>query len=144
MEPKITIVQDTREKHGYDFEGSENLKLAAGDYGIKEFPNQIAVERKTMEDFVNTVVQDWDRFIVELNLLVRHKFACVVVEGSVQDIYENKFRSNVSVKVVLAKVFSISNVFRIPVFFCGDRQHARFFTENFLKSAAKRLATYGS
>jgi len=144
MELKFTIIQDTREKYGYDFEGSETVKLAAGDYGIKELPNQVAVERKTVEDFVNTIVQDWERFAIELNLLVRHKFSCIVVEGSVQDIYENKFRSNVSVKVVLAKVFTISSVFRIPIFFCGDRQHARFFTENFLRSAAKRLATYGS
>jgi len=144
MEPKITIIQDTREKHGYDFPGSEIVKLGAGDYGIKELPNQVAVERKSLEDFVSTVVQDWERFVIELKLLVRHKYACIVVEGSVQDILENKFRSNVSAKVVLAKVFSISSIFRIPVFFCGDRQHARFFTENFLRSAAKRLATYGS
>ena len=36
MELKFTIIQDTREKYGYDFEGSETVKLAAGDYGIKE------------------------------------------------------------------------------------------------------------
>lgn len=143
MEAKITIIQDTREKHGYDFPGSEIIKLSAGDYGVKEFPNQIAVERKTLDDFVGTVVQEWERFIIELNLLVRHKFACIVIEGSVQDILENKYKSNVSSKVVLAKAFFITSVFRIPVFFCGDRQHARFFTENFLKSAAKRLFTYG-
>lgn len=143
MELKITIIQDTREKHGYDFPGSETLKLAVGDYGVKEYPNQIAIERKTLDDFISTIVQDWERFVVELNLLVKHKFACIVVEGSVQDILEGKHRSSVSNKVILAKVFSITSIFRIPVFFCGDRQRARFFTENFLMSAARRLKTYG-
>ena len=46
-------------------------KLDAGDYSVDGYENVVAVERKSLADFVHTVIHDFDRFAVELAKLRR-------------------------------------------------------------------------
>lgn len=52
------IVIDSREKEPYTF-ACEVLKakLDAGDYSVHGFEHQVAVERKSLADFVGTVIR---------------------------------------------------------------------------------------
>ena len=129
----LHIVVDTREKEGYSFKTpSIRKKLDAGDYSLEGFETLVAVERKTLEDFVSTVIRSRKRFIKELRRLSEYDAACVVVEANLRDILTGAYRSGAHPHAILGTVLSIIVDFRIPVFFCSDRQAACRFVEGYL------------
>jgi ERCC4-type nuclease len=60
--------------------------LPAGDYSIEGLEDSVAVERKTLEDFVSTVIRSRKRFTRELQRLAGYEAACIVVEADLSDI----------------------------------------------------------
>jgi ERCC4-type nuclease len=134
MNKDFTITTDSREQEGYSFSCSSiKKKLDAGDYSIEGFEHKIAVERKSMEDFVNTVIHGRKRFYKELCSLQNYEYACVVVEGSLRDLLAANYQSGAHPNSLLGSAVAIYINFGIPVFFCGDRQSACRFTEEYLK-----------
>ncbi|MCP4677616.1 MAG: hypothetical protein GY854_19295 [Deltaproteobacteria bacterium] len=140
---KVVIVVDTREQLPYSFDedkaDSVRRKLAAGDYSIEGFEDRVAVERKTMDDFVNTVIHRRKRFYKELRLLAEYELACVVVEASLETVHNGLYVGEAHPNAVFGSAVSICVDFGVPVFFCSDRQLARKFTEMFLLRAHRRL-----
>ena len=132
---RVTVVVDTREQEPYAFDSSCEVvrrALPAGDYSIEGFEDSVAVERKTLEDFVSTVIRSRKRFYKELQRLEGYKAACVVVESDLRDVLTGRYRSGAHPNAVLGTVISIVVDFQIPVFFCSDRQVACRFVEEFL------------
>jgi len=60
----MVIVVDTREQDEYTFGDADVVrrKLDAGDYSIAGLENRVAIERKNINDFVNTVIYQKERF----------------------------------------------------------------------------------
>ena len=85
----------------------------------------MAVERKTLEDFVSNVIRSRKRFRRELQRLAGY-------EADLSDILGGRYRSGAHTNAVLGTVLSIVVDFDIPVFFCSDRQAACRFVEGFL------------
>ena len=83
VEPIIVVV-DTREQEPYAFDPRElavvRRALPAGDYSLEGHEAALAIERKTLEDFVASVIRDKDRFGRELRLFSGYELACIVVE----------------------------------------------------------------
>lgn len=137
----FTIAVDTREQLEYSFSlPSIRKKLDAGDYSIVGMEHLIAVERKTLDDFVNTVVKQRERFHRELRLLTELACACVVVEGNMRDILDSRYRAGAHPNAILGSVISIIVDFSVPVYFCSDRQVACRFVEEFLTRFHRRNA----
>ena len=64
------IVIDSREQEPYTFACEVvKAKLDAGDYSVVGFEQRVAVERKSLRDFVGTVIHDYERFDRELEKL---------------------------------------------------------------------------
>ncbi|MCL4552924.1 MAG: hypothetical protein M1305_05160, partial [Candidatus Marsarchaeota archaeon] len=86
MESKPVVVIDTREQEPYTFDPGwiETIRraLPAGDYSLLGYEASIAIERKSLEDFVGTLIRGRERFRNELLKLQRYQHACVVVEAS--------------------------------------------------------------
>ena len=134
MEPAVVV--DTRENEPYLFQ-SGGLRvirsaLPAGDYSLAGHEESVAVERKTLEDFVSTVIRSRKRFFKELRLLSKYDAACVVVEANLRDILTGAYRSGAHPHAILGTVLSIIVDFRIPVFFCSDRQASCLFVQGYL------------
>ncbi len=135
----VIFVCDTREQRPYDWPGRcVRARLEAGDYSVVGLETAVSVERKTVEDFAKTVIRSKDRFREELIKLTGYRAACIVVEGSIQDVLEQRYTGAASPAAILGASLAIQMDFRIPVVWAGDRQHARHFTEKFLERAAKR------
>lgn len=135
-EDRVTIVIDTREQEPYAF-GPKHVivtrkALLAGDYSIEGHEDSVAVERKTLEDFVSTVIRSRKRFKKELQRLSGYQFACIVVEADLSDILGGRYRSGANPNPILGTILSIIVDFDIPVFFCSDRQAACRFVEGYL------------
>ena len=132
----IHVVVDTREQRPYAFPRDRvttfRRMLPAGDYSLVGLETVVAVERKTLDDLVSTVIHGRDRFRRELERLATYDAACVVVEGDLTDIMQHRYRSKAHPHSVLGLITAIFIRHRIPVLFCSNRTCANRFVESYL------------
>ena len=141
MREALTLVADTREQVPYAFGSRPVVRraLPAGDYSVEGFESAVAVERKTLADFVGSAIRARERFLREIERLAGYPHACVVVEAGLPDVLAGCYPSGAHPQSVFGAAVSICVDHGVPVYFCGDRQTARLFTEGFLVRAAARL-----
>jgi ERCC4-type nuclease len=141
---RVTFIVDTREQEPLSFDPESvaviRRALPAGDYSIERHEDSVAVERKSLADFVSTVIRGRERFHKELKRLAEYEAACIVVEADLGDILEGKYMSGAHPNSVLGAAISIIVDFGIPVFFCGNRQAACRFVEAYLLRFHKRVS----
>ena len=137
MADRVPIVVDTREQAPYAFDPNrfsvERRALPAGDYSLVGSEERVAVERKSLADFVQTVIRARRRFHAELRKLAECEHACVVVEGSLRDVLEGNYPGSAHPNAVFGSAISICVDWGVPVYFCGDRQTAKQFVEAYLE-----------
>lgn len=140
----FTIVIDTREQQPYGFGcATQRHKLDAGDYSVAGCESQIAVERKSLPDFVHTVIHESRRFRAELDKLSAFELACIVVEADLDAVLRGLRQPDlrmVTPGAVLGAALHIAVHHRVPVYWCGSRQAACAFTEAFLRMAIREGA----
>ena len=133
---RVTILVDTREQLPLEFDPGRvttiRRALPAGDYSLDGFERVVAVERKSLQDYVSSILRIAGRFGRELTLLSTYELGCVVVEGSLEDVIAHRYRSGVDPRSVFGATLAIVVDWRVPVFFCGDRQIAGRFIEGLL------------
>lgn len=137
----FTIIIDTREQQPYTFSCRTSVrKLEAGDYSVAGHEDQVVVERKSLADFVHTVIHDAPRFRNELIKLSACRFACVAVEADLDDVLRGLRQADLRLTTptaVLGAALHIALHHGVPVYWCGSRQAARAFTEAFLRMAVR-------
>ena len=143
----VEIVIDTREQIPLAF--SDRVRVAtatlrAGDYSVKGYESEIAVERKTLNDFVNTIILQRERFREELKKLQSYKAACVVVEADASAIHDHRYSSNAHPNAVWGAMMSIIIDYSIPIYFLSNRHTAIKFTEDYLVRYAAMAARQSS
>ena len=140
-----TIIIDTREQEPYSFDprlvAAVRRALPAGDYSVAGLEGCVVVERKTLDDLVSTVIHARKRFRDELRKLAGYRAACVVVEAGMSDVPLQRYRGEAHPNAVLGNALSIILDFRVPVFFCGNRQAACHFVQAYLIAAHARWGT---
>ena len=138
----VSIIIDTREQEPYGFNPQlvtpVRRALPAGDYSVAGLEQTVAVERKTLDDFVGTVIRARGRFYRELRRLEGYARACIVVEAELADVLAGRYRGDAHPQSVLGSALAIAIDFGIPVFFCSNRQIACRFVEGYLLRAAER------
>jgi DNA excision repair protein ERCC-4 len=142
---RITIILDTREQEPYSFDprlvAAVRRALPAGDYSVEGLEECVAVERKTLDDFVSTVIHSRSRFREELRKLGGYQAACVVVEAGLMDVMQKRYRGEAHPNAVLGNALSIILDYGVPVFFCSNRQAACHFVQAYLLAAHARWGT---
>jgi len=143
MAELVTVVIDTREQEGYSFAPERFIAvhraLPAGDYSLAGMEQTVAVERKTAEDFVHTVIRERERFRRELLKLATYDRACVVVEAGLDVLLTGTYRSGAHPSSVIGSALSIIVDYGVPVYFCSNRQCARRFVEEYLLRCHRRF-----
>ncbi|MCG3180461.1 MAG: hypothetical protein BIFFINMI_02822 [Phycisphaerae bacterium] len=133
----FTIVIDTREQAPWDFDcQTVRAKLDAGDYSVAGLESAVAVERKSLPDFVHTVIHDVGRFCAELEKLAGYEAACIVVEGDLDRVLrglETAALRGARPESVLGAALWLGLTYGVPVIWCGSRQAARAFTDAYLR-----------
>lgn len=129
------VVIDTREQLPWAFSPrvtTVRSALPAGDYSIQGLEDRVAIERKSLADYVRSVIQERDRFGRELRLLADYDFAVVVVEATWLDVVAGNYGGGVKPASVIGATVSIMVDIGVPVLFAGDRPGARRMTEELL------------
>jgi ERCC4-type nuclease len=125
MATPIPIVVDTREQRPYEFEPAAarvtRAALPAGDYSVLGHETRVAIERKSLADFVATVIHARARFSHELAALSKYEFAAVVIEAALEDVLEHRYGALVKPASVWGAALSIQVDYGVPVVWAGTR-----------------------
>ncbi len=141
-EPKpeaITVAIDTREQLPFEVSPMKSITttLATGDYSIVGLTHCIAVERKSLDDFIACVGQERERFDREIQRLLAYECRAVIVEASWGQLEVGGWRSRVTPAAAIGSALGwIAK--GVPVVMAGGRQRAQDFAKRILFLAAKR------
>jgi DNA excision repair protein ERCC-4 len=135
----VPIVIDEREQLPYDPAPMRSVPgtLAAGDYSVLHLEHRIAVERKSLPDFVSCCGPERERFERELQRLLGYETRAVVVEASWADLERGDWRSKMQPAAVVASVASWIG-WGIPIVMAGNRASGQLATMKILYYAARR------
>lgn len=136
MSPVPAIVVDTREQRPWSFaDGVDVVRgtLATGDYSLLGHENEVAIERKSLEDFVGCVTRERERFEREIERLSALSLGVIVIEADIGDVWARRYRSQVAPASVVgsACAWTASGV---ACLFAGSREHAADFALRLLRT----------
>ena len=139
----LQITIDTREQMPWAFPAhlaeTRRAKIDAGDYAITGDERNFAIERKSLPDFVSTIVRDWDRFQRELQRMENMPARVVVVESIYADILAYDYDSHkFSSAFVLSRIAQLT-LAGVAVVFAGDPVQAMGFAYTIFRERNKEL-----
>ncbi len=137
MQIKIKI--DSREQKPYHFENSEVGMLKIGDYSICGLENHISIERKELNDLIGCLTTGRERFEKELFKGRSLDYFALVIEGSLSDLANGNYRSQMGVKSAIQSLMAFSVRYGLPIFFCENRQFGQRITESLLEKYAREI-----
>ncbi len=141
MAKEVVVVVDSREQEPYSFSDrvvTVRRALPAGDYSLAGLEQSVAIERKSAEDFVHTLIRERERFRRELLKLATYERYCIVVEAGMGDILAGIYRSGCHPSSVFGAAMSIIVDYGVPIYFCSNRQCACRFVEDYLLRCHRR------
>ena len=151
--PTPTIIIDTREQTPLLFANlpTERRTLTTGDYSVWGFEREFCVERKTIEDLVQSITRERDRFSRELQRMRAFDFRRLLIVGNLADIEEHRYRSLAVPKAIIGSLFAFEARFDVPVSFSATPEAAAalierwavYFLRERLTSASETLRRYG-
>jgi DNA excision repair protein ERCC-4 len=148
----VAIVSDSREHFPYEFgeqvaSGAAVISIAAlpaGDYSVVGYESVAAIERKSLADYVSTVVHARERFSKELSTLSTYELGAIVVEATLEDVLEHRYSTAAAPSSVWGATISIMVDYRVPVYWCGTRPIAAKMTFDLLRRYWTRKAVGGT
>jgi len=137
--PKPKVVIDSSEHMGYTFKrftnwfsGTIRRRLPTGDYTLVGLEGEIAVERKTLPDLVNSIIQERGNFIARCERLSNFKKKCIVIEGTLSSLKTPYEESQAHPNAVLGSVIATQERWNIPIYFLDNFLLAEEFVASML------------
>lgn len=132
--PRPTLLVDSREPvdFAYQFErfdnwfaGRKRKALSTGDYSLAEWAGEIAIERKTLDDLVASVMPPRRRqFLDCCERLSEYRRKAIVVEATMAQAKCFYEFSSAHPNAVVGSLFAIEERWGIPVIWAGNRDLA--------------------
>lgn len=142
----MRLIQDTREQApftftGYDCEVQAGT-LTTGDYSLAGLVDRCAVERKSLDDLLGCLTGEGrERFERELARAAGLECFAVVVEASMQDMAEGRYRSKMKPHAALQSVLAFQVRHGCPFLWCGTRARAEYAAFHFLRHYLREAST---
>lgn len=142
----MKIVCDSREQAPFFFDGEqfENVEvqeggLSTGDYSLVGLESRVAVERKSLPDFIGSISSGRQRFECELVRARGLDAFMVVVEAPFSDVVAGNYRSRMQPKAATQTIFSFMSRYRTTFHFAQSRAWAEYATYHFLRHYARQV-----
>lgn len=133
MKKEITIITDSGEQRPYSFGyPMETGTLRVGDYSIRGLEDHIAIERKAIDDLIGCLTKGRDRFERELHQGRALNYFALVIEASLGDLANGKYKSRMLPKSAVQSLLAFSIRYSLPIFFCENRGYGQRVTESLL------------
>ena len=151
--PTPTIIIDTREQTPLLFANltTERRTLTTGDYSILGFERAFSIERKSIEDLIQSLTHGRDRFSRELQRMRAFDFRRLLIVGTLADLEEHRYRSLAHPTAIIGSLFAFEARFDVPVCFCATPESAAtlierwalYFVRERLIAASETMRRYG-
>ncbi|MDQ7830269.1 MAG: ERCC4 domain-containing protein [Desulfovibrionaceae bacterium] len=139
----LQIICDTREQKPWTFENYNvtvvRAGLRSGDYSLAGHEHEIALERKSLDDLVQSLSHGRTRFEAEIERLSAISFAAVLVEASAEDVARHRYQSQMNPASVMQSMFSWTVRYRVPFLLCGSRRAAEYAAHGLLSKYQKHV-----
>lgn len=139
----MTIVIDTREQAPFAFpENIETIRsgLKTGDYALQH-DEGFAVERKSLPDFVSSIINNRDRFERELDRMAGWPAKIIMVEASLDMICAHDYpNAKIKPAFVLKRMGELA-MSDVQVLLAGDPMMAAAWTLAILRERAFAIGT---
>ncbi len=126
------IVVDTREQKPYKFYSQDVIrrKLDTGDYSVDGYENIIAVERKSLSDYLQSITHERRRFEREVERGSNMERFEVIIEASEQEVRDGDYYPDVPPLSAIntAKAWSRNDRYGVPFRWAGGRREAKAST----------------
>ena len=137
----ISILCDTREQRPYRFEGYVRpavhvvpATLPVGDYSLPGFEDRVSIERKSLDDLIGCLMNgNRERFERELQKAQHYELFSVMVEASLQDVLDHKYRSAMTPKAAIQSIVAFQVRYQTPFMWAGNREGAEYLTFSLLE-----------
>ena len=150
--PQPIILVDSREQTPLLFANltTERATLATGDYSVLGFERDFCIERKSIEDLVQSLTHGRDRFSRELQRMRGYSFRRLLIVGTLADIEAHRYRSLANPKAIIGSLFAFEARFDVPVCFCASPEAAAvqverwafYFLRERLTAASETMRLY--
>lgn len=129
----MKVVIDTREQCPLDFSkyDCEVMRgtLATGDYSLAGLENLVTLERKSLDDLVQSLQGEArSRFERELQRGKGLHLFGVIIEGSMKDVAEHRYKSRRQPHAVLQSILAFQVRHHVPFIWAGCRRGAAYVT----------------
>ena len=137
----MKIVIDTREQKPLEFsQPTETGTLPTGDYSVKGLEKFVAIERKSVDDLVGCLKKgSRARFEKELSRGRGLEYFALVIEADLAALAAGEYRSEMKPAAVIQSLLAFSVRYRLPVFFCPNRQYAARVVESLLSKYVREI-----
>lgn len=135
------IIIDTREQRPYSFYGEEVIhrKLDTGDYSLDGHEEAVAVERKSVDDYMSSISHDRERFEREIERSQSIPDFKVIIEASEQQIMDGDYYSEVAPLSAINTMKSWERRYGIEYQWANDRKGGKATTLDFLQDYHQSL-----
>lgn len=132
-----SVIVDTREQAAFHFLNIapwsivplQHMALMTGDYSLSGFEDQMTIERKSISDFLGSIIGGRDRFEREFERMSEMRFAAVVVEGELSTVLEHsRSKTRINTDSILGTLDSWRIRYGVHWVFCMGRRHAEIQT----------------
>lgn len=127
----FVIVIDTRESEPFKFKGRNVVfdKLDVGDYSVKGFESEIAIERKSHGDFLGSITHRRECFMAEMKAMSSYKSKALVVEAEYGTLVRGHYQfARVNPETSIGTIVALVADWSIPVITAANRLYAEAFT----------------
>jgi len=135
----VVAVVDTREQLPLDLAPLQTVigTLQTGDYSVRGLESQIAIERKSLGDFLACVGTERERFEACVQRLLGYPTRAIVIESTWAEIEAGNWRSKVTASAAVGSLMGWMAA-GVPVVMCGDHDRAGRFASRMLFITARR------
>lgn len=140
---EITAIVDSREQSPLELKlhcgtilNSVSGSLPTGDYSVKGLEDEIAIERKSLNDLVSCCTGQRERFEKQLQRLLSYRSRAVIVEANWDHIEMRAYRGRTSPNVIIGTILKWE-LRGVPFVMAGDRRRAGEFLARMLFGAAR-------
>ena len=131
--PRILI--DTREQRPWVFSGeveTEVCSLPTADYSLAGFTDRVCVERKSLDDLVQSLTWERERFLNACQRMEAYTFRALIAECSLDDILAHRFRSKARPSSIVGSLVALGVDHGLPTIFAGSPEMAAQLCERLL------------
>ena len=140
--PKPCVIIDTREQTPWRFSAEVEVArgtLHTGDYSLAGHESAICIERKSLDDLVQTVTRGRERFERELERMRSFAFKAVLIEASLADLRDHRYTSQALPAAIFGSCCCLHVDYGVPFLWCHDRAIAARVCERVLRRFHENL-----